>query len=598
MATAVNGSTGAGYPYPNTLTMEAWISGSGSDYHDISWKVTATGGASGYWQQYFNALAAYNDGSEHLVWGSGASGQAWAGAELASGSFRISHTDEKTISIKVGGGYNASANYSEGSATLTLPALYTDPSTPSVSVKSKTHNSATFTVSISSYGNPGGASGRYIEAAILGTNDYGASPRRWQHAYNVSSADITVNNSSNTGSPALTIQGNKQYWYGGYATNTQRTASTVKGAFYLPPPPLAALSLKSQSYTAYNKVAAIFAFTRQTDGGDQTRGGYYRYSTDKKATWSNWVSYGVVSDMSGTFTIPDLPTGKTIYVQARLATGGGGYGEAIETSFSTKTTHTAPNFSDFAYEDTSTAAIALTNNNQIFIQGQSQPKVTISAANKATANDGASITSYTASLNAESIQIAYSASAAVSGSFNANRPEASGTLALMVAANDSLSLAKSVSKNVMVIPWAAPVLEATATRANNFENNTTIKIKGTYSPIKVNGVVKNTLAIAYRFKKKYATSWEDWKSVTPTINEEKYSVADFVLGFDNEEAWDIEVRAVDKFTTTTVAIDLSVGKPIFFISKNKKVSINRKPTNYNADLDVEGKVCAEDKVLS
>jgi len=219
-------------------------------------------------------------------------------------------------------------------------------------------------------------------------------------------------------------------------------------------------------------------------------------------------------------------------------------------------------------------------------------------ANKATANDGATITGYTASLNAESIQIPYSSSADTVGVFSTNRPTASGTLALSVAANDSLSLAKSVSKNVTVIPWAAPTLTATATRQNNFENNTTIKISGTYSQILVNNTVKNTLAVAYRFKKSTASSWGSWTSKTVTISGSNFTVADFVLSFDNEYQWDIEVRAVDKFTTTTVALSLAVGKPIFFISRNKKVSVNRKPTNYNADLDVEGKVYAEDSPLS
>lgn len=526
---------------------------------------------------------------------------------FASRTVHVSHTDAATIGI-AGGNYNM-GSYLNGdtSGNITLDAIYSDPATPSVTLKSKTYNSAVFSVSISSYGIPSSANGRYIEAAILGTSDYGSNPRRWTHATNVTSADITVNNSSQTGSTALTIQGNTRYWYGGYATNTQRSKSTVKGTFYTPCPPLSALSLSSQAYSAYNKVTATMSYTRQSDGGAETRTGKYRYSTDNGATWSSWTSFGTVSNTTGTFTIPNLPTDKTVLVQAKLATSNGGDSETKQTSFSTKTTHTAPNFSNFVYEDTSADAIALTNNNQIFIQGQSQPKITISAANKATANDGASITSYTASLNAESIQIAYSASAAVSGTFNANRPTASGTLALSVAANDSLNLSKAVSKNVTAIPWAEPTLEATATRTNNFENSTTIKIKGTYSPLEINSVVKNTLATAYRFKKKSASSWDTttpgadadgWVSVANTISGANYSVADFVLSFDNEYQWDIEVRAVDEFATTTVAIELSVGKPIMFISKNKKVSINRKPTNYNADLDVEGKVYAEDSVLS
>lgn len=548
-----------------------------------------------------------------------------AGSSSASGSWNnetvsTSWTEKMSIAFPIstdGGTYRiwcSGYSYNDFEVDVTIPAQYTDPSTPSVTVKSKTHNSVTFGVSISSYGNPSGESGRYIEAALLQNNSYDGSTsnrRRWQVAYRTTSANIKVDNngSYNGGSDGLglTITGNSRYYYGGYATNTKRTKSVVTGQVYTPCPPLSALALSSQAYSAYDKVTATMSYTRQSDGGAQTRTGYYRYSTDNGATWSSWVSFGTVSNTTGTFTIPNLPTDKTVLVQAKLTTSNGGDSETKQTSFSTKTTHTAPNFSNFVYEDTSADAIALTNNNQIFIQGQSQPKVTISTANKATANDGASITSYTASLNAESIQIAYSASVAVSGTFNANRPTASGTLALSVAANDSLNLSKAVSKNVTVIPWTEPTLEATATRTNNFENSTTIKIKGTYSPLEINSVVKNTLATAYRFKKKSASSWDTttpgadadgWVSVANTISGANYSVADFVLSFDNEYQWDIEVRAVDEFATTTVAIELSVGKPIMFISKNKKVSINRKPTNYNADLDVEGKVCAEDSVLS
>ena len=515
------------------------------------------------------------------------------------------YTTEFTKSVSANGTYSVSFSAGSGlrsdfagtwNGSATVTEAYTNPSTPSVSIKSKTYNSATFGVSISSYGNPGSASGRYIEAAILAQNSYGNS-YRYEIASNTTSATITVNNSSRTGSTALTIQGNKKYWYGGYATNTQRNVSTVTGSFYTPCPPLSALSLSSQAYATYNTVSATLSYTRQSDGGAQTRTGYYRYSTDGGTTWSAWASFGTVSNTTGTFTAT-LPTSSSITLQAKLNTPNGGDSETKSATFSTSTTHTAPNFSNFTYEDINSAAIALTSDNQIFIQGQSQPRVTISAANKATANDGATITGYTASLNAESIQIAYSSSASVSGTFSANRPTASGTLALAVAANDSLSLATSVSKNVTVIPWAAPTLTASATRTNNFENSITIKISGTYSQVKVNNTVKNTLAVAYRFRKSGASSWGNWTSKTPTISGSNFSVADFVLSFDNEYQWDIEVRAVDKFTTTTVALTLAVGKPIFFISKNKKVSVNRKPTNYNADLDVEGKVYAEDNPLS
>lgn len=509
----------------------------------------------------------------------------------------VSGTGSRSVTYTAGSGYRSDFAGTWTATVSGFPGVNTQPAAPSVSIKSKTYNSATFNVSLSSYGNPSGASGRYIEAAILAQNSYGNS-YRYEIAQNTTSATITVSNSSRTGSTALTIQGNKKYWYGGYATNTALSNSTVTGSFYTPCPPLSALSLSSQTYATYNTVNAVISYTRQSDGGAETRTGYYRFSTDGGSTWSNWTSFGTVSNTTGAFTATGLPTASSITFQAKLNTPNGGDSEAKTVTFSTQATHTAPNFSNFTYEDASSAAVAVSGNNQIFIQSQSQPRVTISAANKATANDGATITGYTASLNAESIQIAYSSSASVSGTFSTNRPTASGTLALAVAANDSLSLAKSVSKNVTVVPWAAPVLNVTATRTNNFENSTTIAISGTYSPVKVNNVVKNTLAIAYRFKKSSASSWGNWTSKTPTITDDAFTVPNFVLSFDNEYQWDIQVRAVDKFTTTTTDITLSVGKPIFFISRNKKVSVNRKPTNYNANLDVEGKVYAEDNPLS
>lgn len=475
-----------------------------------------------------------------------------------------------------------------------IPTGYTAPSLSSVKVNSKTYNSVNLTVK----GSYGVGTGSYqIEGGVGAQNAWQSPSLRSAAVFDGRTEyTVTVNNNS-TQTTTLNLIGNQKLWYGGYIHNGYTGGGEMKGTVYLPCPPLSALSLSSQAYATYNTVNAVISYTRQSDGGAETRTGKYRYSTDNGSTWTGWTSFGTVSNTTGTFTVT-LPTSKTVLLQARLETPNGGASESKQVSITTKTTHTAPNFSNFTYEDISSAVLALTNNSQIFVQGQSHPRVIISVANKATANDGATITGYTASLNAESIQIPYSSSADTVGVFSTNRPTASGTLALSVAANDSLSLAKSVSKNVTVIPWSAPTLTATATRQNNFENNTTIKISGTYSQILVNNTVKNTLAVAYRFKKSTDSSWGSWTSKTATISGSNFTVPDFVLSFNNEYQWDIQVRAVDKFATTTVALSLAVGKPIFFISRNKKVSVNRKPTNYNADLDVEGKVYAEDSPLS
>ena len=122
----------------------------------------------------------------------------------------------------------------DGSFSFTLggiPQGAVAPSGLNVSISSITDTGASFSVSLSSYGTPSSADGRYIEAAIMGQSTYGGK-YRYDIAKNKASSTITVTNSSKTNnSNPLTIVPNTQYWYGAYATNTSMSTSTVKGTF-------------------------------------------------------------------------------------------------------------------------------------------------------------------------------------------------------------------------------------------------------------------------------------------------------------------------------------------------------------------------------
>ena len=247
-----------------------------------------------------------------------------------------------------------------------------------------------------------------------------------------------------------------------------------------------------------------------------------------------------------------------------------------------------PTFSNFTYADTNSTITTITGNNQILVQGKSTPRVTISSANKAVATYSATMGSYTASIDVQSISIAYSSSAAVTGDFSAVAN--AGTLALTVSAIDSRAASTAVTKNVTVLPYAAPVINATATRTGGFEAETTLAISGTYSQLTINGTDKNTInsstGVKYRYKKSSESTWGSWTNRPVTVSSGSFSATNLVLSFDNQYQWDIEVQATDRLETTVVAITLSVGLPILFISKNKKVGINKKPSL--GDLDVAG----------
>ena len=475
-----------------------------------------------------------------------------------------------------------------------IPSGITPPSGLSATLNSKTYNSATIKVSLSSYGNPSSTDGRYIEAAVLGQNSYGAS-YRYAVAKNTTSSTITVNNSSSVNPSGFNIEGNNQYWYGAYASNTQASTSTVVGSFYTPCPPLTTLTFASQTYATYNTVSATINYTRQADGGGETRTGYYRYSTDGGSTYSSWFSFGTVSVAAGTTAsfVASLPTASNIALQVKLTTPNGGDSTTKSISFSTLATHTAPNFSNYEYADTNSATVALTGNNQTMIQGQSTPQITISTANKATGNDGISVSNYAITFTGQSKTLSYSSSAAVTTTLDP--PSESGTGNLVVSAVDSLSLSKAVTKSVTIYPWAKPTLSATIERVNNFESTSKINASGIYSPITINGVIKNSLSFEYRTKKSSSSEWSEWTSRTVTISGSNWSISNLSVSLDNNYQWDVQVRIVDTFSSTAIDLSLPVGMPNFFIGVDGRVSIGMKPNKTLASgnrghLEVDGPV--------
>ena len=126
----------------------------------------------------------------------------------------------------------------DGSFGFTLsgiPQGAVAPSGLSVSISSIADTGASFSVSLSSYGTPSSADGRYIEASIMGQSTYGGK-YRYDIAKNKASSTITVTNNSKTNSSnPLTIVPNTQYWYGAYATNTSLSISKVQGTFVTRP---------------------------------------------------------------------------------------------------------------------------------------------------------------------------------------------------------------------------------------------------------------------------------------------------------------------------------------------------------------------------
>lgn len=185
--------------------------------------------------------------------------------------------------------------------TLSIPTGGTAPAAPTVSVVSIADTSAVLHVAVSNYGDPASATGRYLEAAILGSNSYGA-PYRAKKATDVSSADITVGNSSSD-SGSLTVVPNTRYYYGGYANNTVLSANTVGGQILMLPAYITNV-VANDDGTGNITVSVIHG----TEGSDDTA--YTEYSYDQ----SNW---NAVQDE---FHIT-VHSATTIYIRRENSTG-------------------------------------------------------------------------------------------------------------------------------------------------------------------------------------------------------------------------------------------------------------------------------------
>lgn len=225
----------------------------------------------------------------------------------------VSGTGSRTVTFTAGSGYRSDFAGTWSVEVGGFPGVTTPPEDLTVSAPyNVTTTGATFDVSVSSYGTPASASGRYIEAGILETSNYNGN-KRAAIASNVNSATITVDNNS-TQVTSLTISPNTEYYYGAYASNTQTSTMTVSGQFVTLPadPTVSVTNVDGYSATIYYSVSS--------DGGHYNR--ILEYSLDG-STWNAAVTISDGNAHTGTFTINNLQAHTSYTVRVRVKTDAG-----------------------------------------------------------------------------------------------------------------------------------------------------------------------------------------------------------------------------------------------------------------------------------
>lgn len=246
----------------------------------------------------------------------------------------------------------------------------------------------------------------------------------------------------------------------------------------------------------------------------------------------------------------------------------------------------APTFTTFTYGDLNGAVTAVTGNSKVIVQGLSGLGVAIPSANKMVAQHGATPSKYVATVDDLSVTIPYSSGMADGG---LGVIKTSGTKRINVRAYDSRGCSTLAHQDITVIPYSKPVINVTLTRKNNFENETTLTVKGTYSRVIVSGADQNTLTgVQYRYRESGGT-WSGKTTLTTTAASGNFTCASVVFDLDNSKSYEFEIVATDKLSNNTATATVGVGLPIFFISSSeRKCYINGKEVDAPLNFTMNG----------
>lgn len=169
-------------------------------------------------------------------------------------------------------------------------------------------------------------------------------------------------------------------------------------------------------------------------------------------------------------SIPNANSG-TYYARVK-------YGSVTKThgtgTYYTNHSECDPTFGGFTYMDSNEDVTSITGNDQIFIKGLSTIKVSIPSAKKMTTRRNATPKNYALSCDTLNTTVNYSDN---NIDVELGVINSSGTKRLNVRAYDSRNNSALSYQDITVYEYVKPTINAEATRLNNFENETTLKVK-------------------------------------------------------------------------------------------------------------------------
>ncbi len=233
---------------------------------------------------------------------------------------------------------------------------------------------------------------------------------------------------------------------------------------------------------------------------------------------------------------------------------------------------------DVSYEDSNSATVAITENNQYIIRNNSTLKISVSNAQ---ALNSATLKTLTAVVNGNAYTGTLNGS---TGVINVGVVNVSYDTEVTVEIVDSRGNSGQKKITVLVYDWSLPSAIIKLNRKSNYYSESILNVNANYASIGE----KNEVTIKYRTKKVTNSTFSTYTTIQDNT--------DTNFTADNEYEWNVQVNVADKLGNTTYNLILPKGIPVAYVDIQKNsFGVNCFP-KHDKSLEVNG-MCISGQVL-
>lgn len=586
---ATSGSVDSG-GYQGRVLRFAWSTSSTSgNTRTISYSITAVGGSSSYYYHHDNIVSINGT----TVYEGGTSDYVQTGTILASGTFSINQNQVNTLTVDMHGGIYVFSDNIDTTQTWTLDSLITAPTITYFNVASKTVNSITCGFNCSP------ADTYYYKLS---------TEQNWTRG---SSGAITLGSftiSNLTPNTSYTIDFIARRWINESADTYVDSTASIPGKTY---------QIATFTSVPNVNIGSSQTITWSNPSGASLSLALCKTGATSVTTSTTIYNAGTVTGTSKTYRADT----STIYALAGinnsyrarwiLTTTQNGQSYKSYGDFDFYVTNSNPIFNNFTYADINSTTTNLTKDSSVLVAGYSKNQITISTANKAVAQNGATMDSYKVVQGTQTETAPYSSSSSVV--FPTNGFLVDSNIINVYAIDNRTNTSDPVTKELEIGTKYIEYEDVELSRASISRSNggagetTTLTFNGTYWNNKFSTkstAVTNNVTATYKYKEASASSWTTGiTTLTLTKSSGNYSFSgnirgDISTGFNIAKSYNVQVTVSDSLSSATYTLTLGAGSPAIAIYSNK-VAIGQKyntstggALQVNGDTKVSGNITA------